>query len=231
MSKSGIYQILNIVTGKLYVGSAIKISLRWATHKWQLNYNIHDNRLLQHSWNKHGGKSFIFKVLEYCEKEKLIEREQTWINWTLCYDREFGYNLRKNANNMLGVKLSEETKRKMSAAQKGRIVSDEAKAKISFANKGFIHSEETKRKMSITRKGRKLSEEHLLKTLTFRRGSKHTVETRIKMSEAQIRNSKWPHEKGCKCKCEECREIKNKGQRDNRSKNKIVPFIMVNANV
>jgi len=48
-----------------------------------------------------------------------------------------------------GWKHTEEAKRKMSLAQKGRIVSDEAKKKISEGHIGKKASDETKRKMSI----------------------------------------------------------------------------------
>lgn len=52
----------------------------------------------------------------------------------------------------LGVKVSEETRAKMSAAQKGKLVSDLQKEKISAKLKGRKMSEETKRKMSEARK-------------------------------------------------------------------------------
>ena len=59
---------------------------------------------------------------------------------------------------------SEEWKRKMSKAMKGRTVSEETKRKMSKAKKarknpnyGKHHSEETKRKMSKTMKARKKS--------------------------------------------------------------------------
>ena len=54
-----------------------------------------------------------------------------------------------------GKKLSEETKRKMSEVMKGRIFTEEWKRKMSEAHKGFKHSEETKRKMREKHKGKK----------------------------------------------------------------------------
>ena len=50
---------------------------------------------------------------------------------------------------------SEETKRKLSEANKGHTVSEETKKKISEASKGRTHSEEHKRKLSEVRKGTK----------------------------------------------------------------------------
>ena len=54
---------------------------------------------------------------------------------------------------------SEETKVKISTANKGKKRSDETKAKISVANKGKILSEEQKRKTSESMRGHKVSEE------------------------------------------------------------------------
>lgn len=74
-----------------------------------------------------------------------------------------------------GKRKSEETKRKMSAAQKGK----------PSCMKGKHHSDETKRKMSEAQKGKKLSEEHKAKISTNHKGMKgkhHTEETKAKIS-------------------------------------------------
>lgn len=195
MNNIGIYQILNTVTGMLYVGSALKFNKRFWQHKSNLRSNGHPNRYLQSAWNKYGEVAFEFKVLEYVsDKAKLIECEQVWIDWTLCYDREFGYNLRKNANSTLGIKLSEETKRKMSQprseehkrkmseSRKGIKLSKEHVDKVRLANTGKKRSEEVKRKIGLSKAGRKLSEEHKEAIINSRLGYKHTEETKQKIS-------------------------------------------------
>lgn len=39
--KSGIYKILNKVTEKFYIGSAVNFRARWTAHKSALNRNDH----------------------------------------------------------------------------------------------------------------------------------------------------------------------------------------------
>ena len=59
----------------------------------------------------------------------------------------------KGKQHALGCKRSEETKKKMSEAQKGKLISEEHKKKISEAIKGKKLSEETRKKLSEVRKG------------------------------------------------------------------------------
>lgn len=62
-------------------------------------------------------------------------------------------------NHMYGVSPSEETRKKISEANKGRIVSDETKHKISEALIGHEVSAETREKISIANTGKQCSEE------------------------------------------------------------------------
>lgn len=140
--KSGIYKITNITNNKIYIGSSVNIKQRFAFHLSGLKLNKHPSKHLQSAWNKYGEQAFVFEVIEYCEKEKLIEREQCWIDFTKCYDRKIGYNTRKIADSNVGIPCS-----------------DEVKIKISNFHKGKPKSEETKRKMSSWQIGRKMSDE------------------------------------------------------------------------
>lgn len=71
------------------------------------------------------------------------------------------YGKRKHATRMGHwiKKITEETRSKMSEAQKGREVSSETRKKISETHKGKKFSKEHKRKISESKKGKKLSEE------------------------------------------------------------------------
>jgi len=145
--RSGIYKILNKITGKFYIGSATDFYERWHSHKHYLNKFSHHNVYLQRAWVKYGEKSFEFIVLENCDTAKLEENEQSWINETNCCDRNIGYNINKIANSAAGVKRSTETRAKMSAWQVGTYLSEEHKEKISLAHLGKVMSDEARDKL------------------------------------------------------------------------------------
>lgn len=90
-NKSGIYYIKNIINGKHYIGSSINIKNRINQHKWLLSNNRSHSPKLQNAYNKYGIAAFCFDSIEFCEKEKLSEREKYWI---VFYDSiANGYNL------------------------------------------------------------------------------------------------------------------------------------------
>ena len=92
-----------------------------------------------------------------------------------------------------GIKLSEETKRKMSKSHKGHKVSKETRRKISEANKGKKRTEEAKRKISEASKGRpspmqgkKLTKEHKLKLSLSHKGMRNSPKTEFKKGKKHI---------------------------------------------
>jgi len=206
---SGIYIINNIVSHKLYVGSAVNIKGRWTNHKSELRKNKHTNDYLQKAWNKYGEVNFEFIILERCSPEQLKDREQYWIDGFDSANRSKGYNLCPNAHNSLGFKHTEATKeklrktssgrkptvetlQKMSQSQKGRKHSEETKRKLSEQKRGKLrgpHSEETKRKIKEANKGKVFSEQHKQKISEAKIGKPGYIpskESRKKMSEWQI---------------------------------------------
>lgn len=157
----GIYIIRNIQNSKIYIGSSIDINGRWQDHKKELRGNYHNNKRLQNSWNKYKEESFTFEIIEQCEKEDLISREQFWIDYYKSYDKSVGFNILPIAESRLGMKHSNETKEKMSESRKGenhwnygKCHSEKTKQKISNSHKGKTYSDETKKKLSEIRKGK-----------------------------------------------------------------------------
>lgn len=174
----GVYSILNSINGKIYVGSAIILHRRLVDHIYFLNLGKHHSILLQRAWNKYGEEAFSFYVLEYCNKDQVVDREQYWIDLTNCADPECGYNISPTAGNCLGVRHSEEVKLARSKRLKGIKRSDEAKTNMSVARKGLkIHSEASKLKISLAGKARIISEATKLKLSAAGKGRKHSPET------------------------------------------------------
>lgn len=113
---SGIYEIVNLVTGRRYIGSAVNIKNRFSTHKNGLRNNKHHCKNLQYSWNKHGEDNFEFNILFECYKSQCIFYEQLWIDFE---GYENLYNVSPTAGNSLGMKFSNESKRRCQIAQGG----------------------------------------------------------------------------------------------------------------
>lgn len=173
--KSGVYAIINIINGKVYIGSSKNIVKRFNSHKRDLKNSTHHNRYLQRAWDKYGEDCFEFEVLEYVEDViELLEVEQYYMDSTKCYFKEYGYNNSVKAGNCLGVKHTEETRKKMSESSKGMVHTDETKRKIGEGQKNKIIkpvSEETRRKLSEAGKGKKVKEETKIKIGEKQQGS------------------------------------------------------------
>lgn len=88
----GIYKIENCINGKYYIGSSNDIYRRWKEHIKLLNNNNHHSPHLQFAWNKYGEKNFKFIILEECDEENLLTREQFYIDTMYAIDESFGYN-------------------------------------------------------------------------------------------------------------------------------------------
>lgn len=101
IEKTGIYKILNSNTGDFYIGStSVSFKKRFWNHKRLLELNKNPCIFLQNSYNKN--KNFIFSILEICEKDKCIEREQYYIDYL-----NPKYNICKIAGSSAGRVLSE----------------------------------------------------------------------------------------------------------------------------
>lgn len=160
MSTSGIYVIINLFDGKLYVGSAVNFQKRFKNHRIELELNRHCNIYLQSAWNKYGEDWFEFAIVEsVADLDKLIEIEQLWIDASECCNREKGYNLCAVAGNRFGQVPSEKTRAIWSAQRKGHSVALETRIVIGKAQKDKIVSLETRRKQSLSHMGNRPSEE------------------------------------------------------------------------
>lgn len=155
MKVGSIYKILNTVTGKFYIGSAKNIRIRRNEHFYRLRYNRHGNSKLQRSFNKHGELNFVLEIVEVVKDEFLLSREQYFIDLL-----KPEYNICKIAGRVTGLVRTEEWKKKISQAHKGKKITEEHRRNLSLShigkppgNKGVPKSEEAKRKISESKKG------------------------------------------------------------------------------
>lgn len=156
MAESGIYEILNRVNGKRYVGSAVNVVHRWREHKWALKRGNHGNRHLQASWKRHGEEAFAFSIIELCEPSRLIDREQAAID---------GLRPEFNICPVAGSTL-------------GRPHTDEAKAKIGARLRGSKRDPKVVEAIAAQLRGRTRPPEHVACLIgnDHAKGSHHTQE-------------------------------------------------------
>ena len=124
---TGIYQIQSkIRPERIYIGSAINIHVRWNRHLNDLRNNRHHSSKLQNHYYKYGESDLQFSIIFRCGQKQLIMYEQHYLDLIHPF-----FNNRKKADSNLGMKYSEEHKRK---------ISDETKKKISEKLKGNKNS-------------------------------------------------------------------------------------------
>lgn len=179
--KSGIYQIRHKNSGKVYVGSAINIRERFIRHRYELKHNKHFNQVLQRSWNKYGPEEFEFLILESVENHNdLHGRETYWISELRATERKYGFNHLPSGGGWLGGKHSEESKAKISAGNKGKIISDEVRRAVSATSK--LRYAETLGRYKGQMKGKTMSAEARAK-ISKTRQARMTDDLRQRISE------------------------------------------------
>lgn len=59
----GIFQIRNIVNGKIYLEGSMNLDKIWNRHRSELQMRGHRNEKLQNDWNEFGEENFRFEIL------------------------------------------------------------------------------------------------------------------------------------------------------------------------
>ena len=135
MSPAGVYAIVHTASGRMYVGSSVRLRRRWADHRRLLRRGSHSNRYLQAAWSTYGEDAFEFVLLEeVADITKVIEREQAWLDELRPTDRARGFNLSPTASSVLGLRFTPEQRERVAAGQRGRPKSAEHRANI-WANR------------------------------------------------------------------------------------------------
>jgi group I intron endonuclease len=179
-AKIGIYKIQSkIHPERIYIGSSVNIHKRLNEHKRKLFLNKHDSPKLQDHFNKYFWQDLDCSIIEECQKEILVQREQYYIDVLNPW-----FNICKVAGNCLYKKHTEETKRKLKIARNKR-----------SGVKGWHHSEETKKKWSEKRKGIKQSKETIEKRVSKTRGRKRSEEFKKRLSEMKMGEKNYAYGK------------------------------------
>lgn len=116
INKSGIYKITSIKTLNFYIGSACFLRKRKNQHISLLKKHLHHNVLLQGIFDQYGESNLLFEIIELCDKNQLLIREQFYLD-TL----QPTLNICKKAGSSIGTKRSFETRKKMSLKRKNCI--------------------------------------------------------------------------------------------------------------
>ena len=150
-----VYQHTNKINGKVYIGITKQVpEKRWGKDGNNYKSSPHFYSAIQ----KYGWDNFEHKILyenltheEACEKEKELIQEFNSMN------REFGYNSTSGGDSFI---MNEETRQKISQSMMGNQnglghpCSEEKKRKISEAQKGREFTEEHRQKLSEAAKKR-----------------------------------------------------------------------------
>jgi|ERR1035437_812491 group I intron endonuclease len=197
MKISGIYKIINKINGKYYVGYSTHIRSRWQHHKYHLRKNLHYNTHLQRAWNNHGEVNFDFVLIEKVPSELVIKKEQTYLDLAKA-EKDKCYNECFDSEGKMA--LSEDHKKRISLALKGKTRTAEQRKNMGDARRGEKHyafgkhlSQTHKDKISQAEKGRVFSPDHLQKL----KGSSHgggwhlSDETKKKMSASRKGIATW----------------------------------------
>lgn len=127
-NKGGIYLWTNTISNKKYLGSSTNLSRRFGSYFSRAHLELElktNNSIIYKALLKYDYANFRLDIVEFCDKESIIEREQYYID-----NLELEYNTLKIARSLTGFKHSDLSKARMSIARLGRALSEETKIKL-----------------------------------------------------------------------------------------------------
>jgi group I intron endonuclease len=163
-----VYIITNRVNGKSYVGQTLRRPIeRMRSHRYaaSLKFGARSDMVIARAIRTYGWDSFSWRVIEICQSQELLDAaESYWIEKYRTVSPD-GYNIALGGRGRGSV--SDETRKRISEAGRGRLVGGDTRKKLSDLMKSRVRSPETAKKIGQANLGRKAS-----------------VETKIRQSEA-----------------------------------------------
>ena len=183
--KHYIYKVTNFVTGQYYIGSQCSGKIVGMNY-----FTSSTNKEFKEGFKTYREEKYKIEIIkefeEFEDPEKCVRAENYMISDHmqlkdgLCLNRACCCSGEKIFSTV-GMHPSEETRKKLSEANKGQSPSKETRKKMSEAHKGTHHSEEAKQKMSEAKKGRQAWNKGIPSP---NKGIPLSEETKQKMSEA-----------------------------------------------
>jgi hypothetical protein len=99
----GVFQIRNIINGKIFVGASLDLRSIFNRYRFQLSLGRHWNSALQSEWDEYGSGNFVFETLDelaprndphHDYRADLAFLEGEWVDQLSPYEAR-GYNQRK----------------------------------------------------------------------------------------------------------------------------------------
>jgi group I intron endonuclease len=178
-----IYGYQHLISAMVYIGQTIDLKERARSHKKGKTY-------FDKVYRKEGKEVFYFWIVDIVEIRTEADDLEKYMIAKMrgIFGLDMVYNIQKGGiyGGNAGIKLTKETKDKISKANMGKKPSEETRLKLSKTHKG----------LNTWIKGRKLTEEHKQKIsksgkgkVAWNKGKSPTKKTRQKMSASRMGNT------------------------------------------
>lgn len=151
MKISGVYQIINTITGDCYIGSSIDLEKRKREHFYESTWRDKPNKQLYKDMKQYGKDSFLFRPIRLCDPEDLKKYEQAAIEkynpkynryaaYTGMSKEEYNkqYNKQYSKENIDEIKQHQKQYRKQQCLYENELLSLNA-LRIRFSRQGIEH--------------------------------------------------------------------------------------------
>ncbi|TGE29764.1 GIY-YIG nuclease family protein [Hymenobacter metallicola] len=131
---AAVYLIGNTLDDRVYIGSSCHVRNRMSFHFHCLKRDKHHSAKLQNFYNKYGEGVITTSILEICEVDNLIVREQYWIDSYVKHHKESDLmNIAHKAGSCRGIKQNPEVvKARCERAKANRLANHMAEVRESI---------------------------------------------------------------------------------------------------